>query len=77
MFAVTPKVFVDETPPVDAAGGGGGGGGGDFFDFFGKKEGTPFLFLLPDLKSSIEVVDEAFELGKFDKFAELFVEFPF
>ena len=72
-----PKVFVDGVPPADAAGGGGGGCGG-FFDFFGKNEGTPFLFLLPlDLKSSSEDVEEVFELGKFDKFAELFVEFPF
>ena len=72
-----PKVFVDGVPPADAAGGGGGGCGG-FFDFFGRNEGTPFLFLLPlDLKSSSEDVEEAFELGKFDKFAELFVKFPF
>ena len=72
-----PKVSVDGVPPADAAGGGGGGCGG-FFDFFGKNEGTPFLFLLPlDLKSSSEDVEEAFELGKFDKFSELFVEFPF
>ena len=71
-------MFVDEDPPAGAAGGGGGGGGGGFFDFFGKNEGTPFLFLLPlDRKSSSEVVDEAFELGKFDKFSELFDEFPF
>ena len=73
--SVTPEVFVDMVPPAGAAG--SGGGGGDFFDFFGKKEGTPFLFLLPDLKSSIEVVEGVFEFDKFDKFAELFVELPF
>ena len=71
-------MFVDEVPPAGAAGGdGGGGGGGGFFDFFGKNEGTPFLFLLPDRKSSSEFVEGAFELGKFDKFSELFVKFPF
>ena len=70
-------MFVDGVPPANTAGGGGGGCGG-FFDFFGKNEGTPFLFLLPlDLKSSIEVVEEAFELDKFDKFSEFFVELPF
>ena len=62
-----PKVFVDNVPPADAAGGGGGCGG--FFDFFGKNEGTPFLFLLPlDLKSSSDVV-EVFELDKIDEFS--------
>ena len=50
-------MFVDKAPPADA-----GGGGGGFFDFLGKKEGTPFLFLLPaDLKSSSDVEVEVFE----------------
>ena len=66
-------MFVDKAPPADA-----GGGGGGFFDFLGKKEGTPFLFLLPpDLKSSSDVEVEVFEFDKFDKFAELFVEWTF
>ena len=41
---MTSKVFVDN---VDVAVAGGGGGGGETFDFFGKKDGTPFVTFLP------------------------------
>ena len=46
---VTPKVFVDNVEVAVA--GGGGGGGGEFFDFLGKKDGTPVVFLPLGLKS--------------------------
>ena len=42
---MTSKVFVDNVETAVA--GGGGGGGGEFFDFFGKKDGTPFVVFLP------------------------------
>ena len=42
------EVFVDKIDVVVA----GVGGGGESFDFFGKKDGTPFVVFLPlDLKS--------------------------
>ena len=41
------------------------GGGGESFDFFGKKDGTPFVVFLPlDLKSLDDVLDGVFEVIK-------------
>ena len=36
-------MFVDNVDVAVA----GGGGGGETFDFFGKKDGTPFVTFLP------------------------------
>ena len=41
------EVFIDRIDVAVAE-----GGGGESFDFFGKKDGTPFVVFLPlDLKS--------------------------